>query len=527
MGDIGAEHSDSEQTDALGGSVGDGRYVFETLLGEGGMAAVHRAHDTRLDRPVAVKTMHTELGREASFRQRFQREAQTVARLNHPNVVAVYDSGEQRRLGGGAPIAYMVMEYVEGESLRAALQREVGTRGAMPVQRALAVVRDVLSALDVSHEHGMVHRDIKPDNVMLTRRGEVKVMDFGIARAQQSGVTSLTQTGAVVGTPHYLSPEQAEGVHDIDGRSDLYAVGVLLFQLLSGQLPFDGDSMLSIAVKHIQASPPALSECGAQVPPAVQALVSRALAKQPNERFPSAEAMRDELDRASGHAAAGAGTPPAATRHDPSVPSWSGDAAGPPAQGSPSPPPASPPPPSSPPPAPPSVGSASPYARPPQAAQAPPPGSGQYTPQPPPGSGQYFPQPPGPYGTPYPQQRPYPQPQQSLVPPGGYRPYPQPGGYPHPGGYPTGAPPSNGKAIAGVVLGVLSWPTAFLFGIGVLGTLVGLPLSISALRDSRKRAGYGRGIAIAGIVLNAVMLVGGALLFLIILGSVTGSSSDW
>lgn len=183
-----------------------GRYQLRDLLGEGGMASVYLAYDTALDRQVAIKTLHTELGREQSFRERFRREAQAVAKLQHTNIVSVFDTGEDEL--GGALMPYIVMEYVEGQPLGSVLQTDIQNHGAMPADRALKVTSDVLAALDTSHEMGLVHRDIKPGNVMMTKRGVVKVMDFGIARAMQSGVTSMTQTGMVVGTPQYLSPSR-------------------------------------------------------------------------------------------------------------------------------------------------------------------------------------------------------------------------------------------------------------------------------------------------------------------------------
>jgi len=192
-----------------GGSVAGGRYQLRDLLGEGGMASVYLAYDSALDRQVAIKTLHTELGREQSFRERFRREAQAVAKLQHTNIVSVFDTGEDEL--GGALMPYIVMEYVEGQPLGSVLQSDIRQYGAMPADKALKVTSDVLAALENSHEMGLVHRDIKPGNVMMTKRGVVKVMDFGIARAMQSGVTSMTQTGMVVGTPQYLSPEQALG----------------------------------------------------------------------------------------------------------------------------------------------------------------------------------------------------------------------------------------------------------------------------------------------------------------------------
>lgn len=295
---------DGAQGRYAGGSVAGGRYQLRDLLGEGGMASVYLAYDAALDRQVAIKTLHTELGREQSFRERFRREAQAVAKLSHTNIVSVFDTGEDEL--DGALMPYIVMEYVEGQPLGSVLQSDIRQYGAMPADRALKVTADVLAALETSHEMGLVHRDIKPGNVMMTKRGVVKVMDFGIARAMQSGVTSMTQTGMVVGTPQYLSPEQALG-RGVDARSDLYSVGIMLFQLLTGRLPFEADSPLAIAYAHVQEEPVAPSSINRSVTPAMDALVARALKKNPNERFPSAAAMRDECARVlpqSGHTGA-------------------------------------------------------------------------------------------------------------------------------------------------------------------------------------------------------------------------------
>ncbi|GGJ81218.1 serine/threonine-protein kinase PksC [Streptomyces camponoticapitis] len=285
---------DGAQGRYAGGSVAGGRYQLRDLLGEGGMASVYLAYDAALDRQVAIKTLHTELGREQSFRERFRREAQAVAKLSHTNIVSVFDTGEDELDGSLMP--YIVMEYVEGQPLGSVLQSDIQQYGAMPADRALKVTADVLAALETSHEMGLVHRDIKPGNVMMTKRGVVKVMDFGIARAMQSGVTSMTQTGMVVGTPQYLSPEQALG-RGVDARSDLYSVGIMLFQLLTGRLPFEADSPLAIAYAHVQEEPVAPSSINRSITPAMDALVARALKKNPNERFPSAAAMRDECAR--------------------------------------------------------------------------------------------------------------------------------------------------------------------------------------------------------------------------------------
>ncbi|MEU4730290.1 protein kinase [Streptomyces sp. NPDC023588] len=302
---------DGTQGQYAGGSLAGGRYQLRDLLGAGGMASVYLAYDTALDRQVAIKTLHSDLGREQSFRERFRREAQAVAKLSHTNIVSVFDTGEGEvtfggsGAGDGAVMPYIVMEYVEGQPLGSVLEADIRQYGAMPADKALKVTADVLAALETSHEMGLVHRDIKPGNVMVNKRGVVKVMDFGIARAMQSGVTSMTQTGMVVGTPQYLSPEQALG-RGVDARSDLYSVGIMLFQLLTGRIPFDADSPLAIAYAHVQEEPVAPSSINRTLTPAMDALVARALKKNPNERFPTAAAMGDEVARvlSSGHTGA-------------------------------------------------------------------------------------------------------------------------------------------------------------------------------------------------------------------------------
>ncbi|MFD4240082.1 protein kinase [Streptomyces sp. NPDC058525] len=302
---------DGTQGQYAGGSLAGGRYQLRDLLGAGGMASVYLAYDSALDRQVAIKTLHSDLGREQSFRERFRREAQAVAKLSHTNIVSVFDTGEGEVTFAGSGAAdgsvmpYIVMEYVEGQPLGSVLDADIRQYGAMPADKALKVTADVLAALETSHEMGLVHRDIKPGNVMMTKRGVVKVMDFGIARAMQSGVTSMTQTGMVVGTPQYLSPEQALG-RAVDARSDLYSVGIMLFQLLTGRIPFDADSPLAIAYAHVQEEPVAPSSINRSVTPAMDALVARALKKNPNERFPTAAAMGDEIARILGAGQTGA-----------------------------------------------------------------------------------------------------------------------------------------------------------------------------------------------------------------------------
>ena len=219
-----------------------GRYQVGELLGYGGMAEVHRGRDLRLGRDVAIKMLRTDLARDATFQMRFRREAQNAASLNHPAIVAVYDTGEEIA-PTGETLPFIVMEFVNGRTLKEVLAAE----GRLMPRRALEISADVCAALEFSHRHGIIHRDIKPGNVMLTLNGQVKVMDFGIARALASGATTMTQTSAVIGTAQYLSPEQARG-EPVDARSDVYAAGCVVFELLCGHPPFVGDSPVSCGV---------------------------------------------------------------------------------------------------------------------------------------------------------------------------------------------------------------------------------------------------------------------------------------
>ena len=222
-----------------------GRYQVGELLGYGGMAEVHRGRDLRLGRDVAIKMLRTDLARDATFQERFRREAQNSAALNHPAIVAVYDTGEDRNSSGATP--YIVMEYVEGETLRDVLRRE----GVLAPERAMSLAADICGALDFSHRNGIVHRDVKPGNVMITPQGTVKVMDFGIARAVSDSAATMTSTAAVIGTAQYLSPEQARG-EGVDARSDVYSVGCLLYELVTGTPPFTGDSPVAVAYQHVR-----------------------------------------------------------------------------------------------------------------------------------------------------------------------------------------------------------------------------------------------------------------------------------
>jgi eukaryotic-like serine/threonine-protein kinase len=270
-----------------------GRYQVGELLGFGGMAEVHRGRDTRLGRDVAIKTLRHDLARDATFQLRFRREAQNAASLNHPAIVAVYDTGEEHA-PTGEELPYIVMEYVNGRTLKEVLAVE----GRLMPRRALEIVADICSALDFSHRHGIIHRDIKPGNVMLTQTGQVKVMDFGIARALASGASTMTQTSAVIGTAQYLSPEQARG-EAVDARSDVYATGCVIFELLTGHPPFVGDNPVSVAYQHVREDPRAPSESNRDVTPDIDAVVLKALAKNPANRYQSAGEMRADLLRAA------------------------------------------------------------------------------------------------------------------------------------------------------------------------------------------------------------------------------------
>ena len=270
-----------------------GRYALGELLGRGGMAEVRKGTDTRLGRVVAVKRLRTDLASDVTFQARFRREAQSSASLNHPAIVAVYDTGEEQATdGSGVSQPYIVMEYVAGRTLRDILREG---RKILP-ERALEITSGVLSALDYSHRAGIIHRDIKPGNVMLTPSGDVKVMDFGIARAMSDASNTMTQTAAVVGTAQYLSPEQARG-EPVDSRSDVYSAGCLLYELLTGRPPFVGDSPVAVAYQHVRepAAPP--SDHDTEVTPAVDAIVMKALAKRVEDRYQSAAAMRGDIER--------------------------------------------------------------------------------------------------------------------------------------------------------------------------------------------------------------------------------------
>jgi serine/threonine-protein kinase len=272
------------------------RYEIGEVIGRGGMAEVHEGRDLRLGRRVAVKILRPDLARDPSFQARFRREAQSAAALNHPNIVAVYDTGEDILAGEGADaivVPYIVMEYVDGMTLRQLL---ASGRRLLP-ERALEITGAVLSALDYAHRHGIVHRDIKPANVMLTRTGDVKVMDFGIARALNDVSNTMTATSAVMGTAQYLSPEQARG-EVVDARSDLYSAGVLLYELLTGRPPFTGDSPVSIAYQHVSEMPTPPSQVDNGVNQEVDTVVMHSLSKRADDRYQTAAEFRTDVERA-------------------------------------------------------------------------------------------------------------------------------------------------------------------------------------------------------------------------------------
>lgn len=272
------------------------RYEIGEVIGRGGMADVHVSRDIRLGRRVAIKILRPDLARDPDFQVRFRREAQSAAALNHPNIVAVYDTGEDRLdvEEGGTQIVvpYIVMEFVDGMTLRQLL---ASGRRLLP-ERALEIASGVLSGLDYAHRHGIVHRDIKPGNVMLTRSGDVKVMDFGIARAINELNASITATSAVMGTAQYLSPEQARG-ETVDARSDLYSTGVLLYELLTGRPPFTGESAVSVAYQHVSEMPTPPSQIDNGVSPEIDLIVLAALAKRTDERYQTASEFRADVER--------------------------------------------------------------------------------------------------------------------------------------------------------------------------------------------------------------------------------------
>ena len=274
---------DMAVSDTLIGSVFDGRYRIERKLGAGGMADVYLAEDQELGRRVAIKILNDRHAADDSFIERFRREAKNAAGLSHPNIVSIYDRGEAEGT------YYIAMEYLDGRSLKELI---VG-RGPAPIKISIDYARQILAAVGFAHKHGIVHRDIKPHNVLVGPEGRLKVTDFGIAR---SGASQMTEVGSIIGTAQYLSPEQARGA-PVDQTSDLYSVGVVLYEMLTGQVPFTGDTPLEIAMKHLSEVPKPPSELRPEVPHDLDSVVLRALAKDPSERYQSAEEMDADLAR--------------------------------------------------------------------------------------------------------------------------------------------------------------------------------------------------------------------------------------
>src|SRR5580698_10190558 len=275
-----------------------GRYELVHLVARGGMAEVYRAQDRLLDRPVALKILFSELSVDRTFVERFRREAQSAARLSHPNIVPVFDWGED----GGT--YFIVMEFIDGRALSSILR----TAGPLHPDRAAEIAADVALALDFAHRSGVIHRDVKPGNVLITDEGQVKVTDFGIARAVNTD-ESLTQTGAVMGTATYFSPEQAEGL-GVDARSDIYSLGVVLYEMVAGRPPFVGDSPVSVASKHVREQAPAPRQFNPSVPQDLEAIILKCMAKSPEYRYATGGELRIDLLRFHEGRAVGAGPVP-------------------------------------------------------------------------------------------------------------------------------------------------------------------------------------------------------------------------
>lgn len=277
-----------------------GRYRVDELIGYGGMAKVYRGQDLTLGREVAIKILDPDLARDTAFRTRFRLEAQAASRMSHPSIVRVYDAGDSTTTSGAAGSEdppYIVMELVKGTLLK-----DIIAGGPVPVADAVRYVDGILEALDYSHRAGVIHRDIKPGNVMVTDKGQVKVMDFGIARAVSDSSSTVAETTQIIGTAAYFSPEQAKG-EPVDARADLYSTGVVLYELLTGRQPFRGESPVAVAYQHVSETPVPPTEVNDESPGALDPIVLRALAKDPYQRFPDASNFRAALDAATtGHA---------------------------------------------------------------------------------------------------------------------------------------------------------------------------------------------------------------------------------
>lgn len=271
------------------------RYVVGDLIGQGGMSSVYRGTDTKLGRQVAIKILKADLSSDDVSRDRFKQEAQASSRMAHPTIVRVFDAGDELLDSPSGPqnLPYIVMEYVEGQDLRRLM-----SKGAIGQREACLIVEDVLTALEYSHKAGVIHRDIKPGNIMITKTGQVKVMDFGIARAVSDTSASVEHTTAILGTASYFSPEQAKG-DPVDARTDLYSAGVVLYELLAGSVPFRGESAVSVAYQHVSEKPVPPSERNASVTPALDRVVLKALAKDKNKRYESASEFREYLKKAA------------------------------------------------------------------------------------------------------------------------------------------------------------------------------------------------------------------------------------
>lgn len=273
-----------------------GRYRVGECIGRGGMADVYAGTDERLGRTVAIKLLNKQLASDPSFRERFRKEASSAARMSHPTIVRVYDAGQdtfETRSGDSVELPYIVMEYVDGRMLR-----DIIAEGSLGIDESLRIFRGILTALEYSHRAGVVHRDIKPGNVMITKTGQVKVMDFGIARAVSDNHATVAQTTAILGTASYFSPEQARG-EVVDARSDLYSAGVVLFEMLTGRVPFRGDTAVAVAYQHVSEKPVAPSSINPEVSPELDAVVAHALVKDPKQRYQSAAQFRADVEAAA------------------------------------------------------------------------------------------------------------------------------------------------------------------------------------------------------------------------------------